>query len=76
VPFGRVTRVLIATIVMAIVVRSLALALHLQDKDALAVLLPCGIGSYLALGWFLDIAKSRHRVRRGLMVMRNALARG
>jgi O-antigen/teichoic acid export membrane protein len=76
VPFGRVTRVLIATIVMAIVVRSLALALHLPDKDALAVLLPCGIGSYLALGWFLDIAKSRHRVRRGLMVMRNALARG
>jgi hypothetical protein len=75
-PFGRVTRVLIGTIVMAIVVRSLALALNLPDKDALAVLLPCGVGSYLAMGWFLDIAKCRHRVSHGLMVMRNALARG
>ena len=61
---------------MAIVVRSLALSLSLPDKDALAVLLPCGIGTYLAMGWFLDIAKCRHRVSHGLLMVRNAVARG
>jgi O-antigen/teichoic acid export membrane protein len=75
VPYLRLTRVLIATIVMAIVVRSLELALHLGDKDALAMLLPAGIVTYLAMCWLLNIAKSRHRLNRGLLIVRNALAR-
>jgi O-antigen/teichoic acid export membrane protein len=75
VPYLRLTRVLIATIVMAIVVRSLELALHLSDKDALAVLLPAGIATYLTMCWLLNIAKSRHRLNRGLLIVRNALAR-
>jgi O-antigen/teichoic acid export membrane protein len=75
VPYLRLTRVLIATIVMAIVVRSLELALHLNDKDALAVLLPAGIATYLAMCWVLNIAKGRHRLNRGLLIVRNALAR-
>ena len=75
VPYVRLTRVLIATIVMAIVVRSLELALHLGDKDALAVLLPVGIVTYLAMCWVLNIAKSRPRLNRGLLIVRNALAR-
>src|SRR5580700_8820982 len=75
VPYLRSTRVLIATIVMAIVVRSLELALHLGDKDALAVLLPAGIVTYLTMCWLLNIAKSRHRLNRGLLIVRNALAR-
>jgi O-antigen/teichoic acid export membrane protein len=73
--FLRLTRVLIATIVMAIVVRSLELALHLDDKDALAVLLPAGIVTYLTMCWLLNIAKGRHRLNRGLLIVRNALAR-
>jgi len=76
VPFGRMTRVLIATITMAIVVRSLELGLNLSDKDALAIVLPGGVGTYLTMCWILDIAKCRHRINRGLMIMRNALVRG
>jgi O-antigen/teichoic acid export membrane protein len=75
VPYLRLTRVLIATIVMAIVVRSLELTLHLSDKDALAVLLPAGIATYMTMCWLLNIAKSRHRLNRGLLIVRNALAR-
>jgi O-antigen/teichoic acid export membrane protein len=75
VPFSRLTRVLIATMVMAIVVRCLELALDLSDKDALAVLLPAGIVTYLAMCWVLNIAESRRRISRGLLIVRNALAR-
>jgi hypothetical protein len=75
VPFLRMTRVLIATIVMAIVVRSLELTLHLNDKDALAVLLPAGIVTYLIMCWLLNVAKGRDRLNRGLLIVRNALAR-
>jgi hypothetical protein len=75
VPYLRLTRVLIATIVMAIVVRSLELALHLSDRDALAVLLPAGVATYLTMCWLLNIAKSRYRLNRGLLIVRNALAR-
>jgi O-antigen/teichoic acid export membrane protein len=75
IPYVRLTRVLIATIVMAIVVRSLELTLKLTDKDALAVLLPAGIAAYLAMGWLLNIAQSRDRLNRGLVMVRNALAR-
>ena len=75
VPYLRLTRVLIATIVMAIVVRSLELALHLSDKDALAVLLPSGIVTYLIMCWLLNVAKGRDRLNRGLLIVRNALAR-
>jgi O-antigen/teichoic acid export membrane protein len=75
VPYLRLTRVLIATMVMAIVVRSLELALTVPDKDALPILLASGVVSYLAMCWLLDIAKSRHRLNRGLLILRNALAR-
>jgi O-antigen/teichoic acid export membrane protein len=75
VPFLRLTRVLIATIVMAIVVRSLELGLALSDRDALAISLPAGIVSYLTMCWLLDVAKSRHLLNRGLLIVRGALAR-
>ncbi len=75
VPYLRLTRVLIATFVMAIVVRSLELVLNLADKDALAVLLAAGIATYLTACWLLNIAKSRSRLTRGLLIVRNALAR-
>jgi O-antigen/teichoic acid export membrane protein len=73
-PVSRVTRVLIAAIVMAIVVRSLEGTLAMDDKDALALLVPAGITSYLAMCWLLDVAKSRHRLGRCLRIVRNTLA--
>jgi hypothetical protein len=60
---------------MAIVVRSLELALPLSDRDALVVLVPAGIVTYAAMCWLLNVAKSRSRLNRGLLIVRNALAR-
>ena len=39
------------------------------------MLLPAGIVTYLTMCWLLNIAKSRHRLNRGLLIVRNALAR-
>jgi O-antigen/teichoic acid export membrane protein len=75
VPFFRMTRVLLATLVMAILLRSIELAVTLTDKDALAILLPSGLFSYVAMCWALDVAKCRHRLSQGFLILRNALAR-
>jgi O-antigen/teichoic acid export membrane protein len=75
VPFLRLTRVLLATLVMAIVLRSLELSLTLTDRDALAILLSGGFVSYVAMCWLLDVAKCRQRLSQGLLILRNALAR-
>jgi O-antigen/teichoic acid export membrane protein len=75
VPYARLTRVVIATIVMAIAVRGLERVLPLTDRDALVVLLPAGIVTYLAMCLMLNVAKSRSRLRHGLLVLRNAIAR-
>jgi O-antigen/teichoic acid export membrane protein len=73
-PFRRLTKVLIASVVMAIVVRSVDLAAAPSDKVALAVLVPSGVASYLIMCWMLDIAKSRHYLKRGLQIASKALA--
>lgn len=75
VPFLRLARVLLATLVMATVLRSLELAFNLTGKDALAVLLPAGIATYLTMCWLLNVAKGRDRLKSGLLIVRNALAR-
>ena len=75
VPFLRLARVLLATLVMATVLRSLELAFNLNGKDALAVLLPAGIATYLMMCWLLNVAKGRDHFNRGLLIVRNALAR-
>jgi len=75
VPVLRMTRVLTATMIMAIVVRSLHLTLQATDRDALAVLLPVGMVSYVVACWLLNVAKSRDRLNRGLLIVRDALAR-
>lgn len=73
-PLGRLTRVLIATVVMAIVVRGLDLTIAPADKIGLAVLIPSGIAIYLIMCWLLDIAQTRHRLQRGLLIASKALA--
>jgi O-antigen/teichoic acid export membrane protein len=75
VPFLRMTRVLLATLVMAFVLRSLELTFDLTGKDALAILLPAGIATYLTMCWLLNVAKGRDHLNRGLLIVRNALAR-
>jgi O-antigen/teichoic acid export membrane protein len=75
VPFLRMTRVLLATLVMAIVLRSLELEFDLTGKDALAILLPAGIATYVMMCWLLNVAKGRDHLNRGLLIVRNALAR-
>jgi O-antigen/teichoic acid export membrane protein len=75
VPFLRMARVLLATLVMATVLRTLELAFDLTGKDALAVLLPAGIATYLMMCWLLNVAKGRDRLKSGLLIVRNALAR-
>jgi O-antigen/teichoic acid export membrane protein len=75
VPFLRMARVLLATLVMATVLRSLELSFNLNGKDALAVLLPAGIATYLIMCWLLNVAKGRDHLNRGLLIVRNALAR-
>ena len=73
-PYRRLTKVLIASVVMAIVVRSLDLAAAPSDKIALAILVPSGIASYMIMCWLLDISKSRHRLICGLVIASKALA--
>jgi O-antigen/teichoic acid export membrane protein len=73
-PLRRLTGILAATFVMAIVVRSLDLAIGPSDKLGLAILIPSGVMSYLIMCWLLDIAKSRHRLHRGLSIAGKALA--
>jgi O-antigen/teichoic acid export membrane protein len=75
VPFLRMTRVLLATLVMAIALRSLELEFDLTGKDALAILLPAGIATYVMMCWLLNVAKGRDHLNRGLLIVRNALAR-
>jgi O-antigen/teichoic acid export membrane protein len=74
-PFFRMTKVLLATIVMTVVVRSLELTFAETDKNALAILLPSGLFSYTAMCWLLDVAKCRQRMAKAFLIVRNALAR-
>jgi hypothetical protein len=67
-PLGRLTRVLIAAVAMAIVVRGLDLLIEPSDKVGLAVLIPSGIVSYMIMCWLLDIAQTRQRLQRGLEI--------
>ncbi len=73
-PYQRLIKVLIASVVMAIVVRGLDLVAAPSDKLALATLVPSGVASYLIMCWLLDIAKSRHHLNHGLLIAGKALA--
>ena len=72
-PVRRLTRVLSAAVVMAVIVRGLDSILASSDKDALVILLPAGIASYLMMCWFLDVAKTRQRLNHCLLIVRKAL---
>jgi hypothetical protein len=65
---------LFAAAVMAVIVRAVDWAIAMPDRDALAVLLPVGIASYLAMCWLLDIANSRAYANRALLLVRNVVS--
>lgn len=71
----RFARVLIAAGAMAFIVRGVDLALAVPDRDALAILLPVGVVSYLTMCWLLDVAKSRDHIVRALQLARDVLLR-
>ena len=71
----RFTRVLLAAGAMAVVVRGVDLALAVPDRDALAILLPVGVASYLAMCWVLDVANSRDHISRVLQLVRDVSLR-
>lgn len=73
VPLLRAGRVLIATAAMAIIVRTLELAATQDGKGALTVLLPAGMISYAAMCWWLDVARCRARLSRGVLLLRSTL---
>jgi hypothetical protein len=58
-----------------VIVRGVDLAIAVPDRDALAILLPVGVVSYLAICWLLDVAKSRDHMVRALQLVRDALLR-
>jgi len=72
-PIRRLTRVLTAAVVMAVIVRGLDSALTGSDRGALVILLPAGIASYLLMCWLLDIARTRQRLLQGLLIVRKTL---
>jgi O-antigen/teichoic acid export membrane protein len=74
VSYRRLARALFAAAVMAVIVRAVDWAIAMPDRDALAVLLPAGIASYLAMCWLLDIANSRAYANRALLLVRNVVS--
>jgi hypothetical protein len=59
---------------MGIVIRALDAAFVTSDRNALAVLIPTGIATYLLMCWLLDVAHARSRAARYFNVARSALA--
>jgi hypothetical protein len=60
---------------MAVIIRGVDLALAVPDRDALAILLPVGIVSYLAMCWMLDVANSRDHISHVLQLVCDVLLR-
>jgi O-antigen/teichoic acid export membrane protein len=69
-PLGRLSLVIIAGLVMALVVGALDRQLHVSDATASVVLAACGVTVYAALCWLFDIARIRARLRHGVASLR------
>ena len=69
-PYARLMRVLIATMAMAVVAKGLETILFLSDTNALALTIPSGMATYVAMCWLMDIAKARSHLAHGLRIAR------
>jgi O-antigen/teichoic acid export membrane protein len=74
VPYRRLARVLFAAAVMAVIVKAADWTIAAPDRDALAVLLPLGIASYLMMCWLLDVANGRAHASRVVVLARKIVA--
>jgi O-antigen/teichoic acid export membrane protein len=69
----RIARVLAAAMVMAITVKGVDMVLAIPDKYALAVVIPAGVASYLAMCLVLDIAAARSHLGKVLLTVQRIL---
>jgi O-antigen/teichoic acid export membrane protein len=60
-PLGRLARILLAGLVMAVVVRALDSMLDVSPAVALAVLIPTGVVTYAAMCWLQNVLGVRDR---------------
>jgi O-antigen/teichoic acid export membrane protein len=65
--FGRLPFVLLATVVMAIAVKTLDAVVVGNDLVALLVLIPSGVAVYAAVCMLTNVADARRRLKRGIV---------
>jgi O-antigen/teichoic acid export membrane protein len=65
-PYVRVARILLAAAAMAVVVNGLEVLWPQSDANALMLLVPAAMATYVGLCWLMDIAETRSRLGRGL----------
>jgi O-antigen/teichoic acid export membrane protein len=64
-PLGRVALTMIAGLIMALIVETLDINLHVSDPTACFILVCVGSVSYVALCWLFDISRIRGRLKHG-----------
>jgi O-antigen/teichoic acid export membrane protein len=72
--FGRLSLVMVAGLVMALIVGTIDRSLHAGDLTACAALVSAGAVSCFAMYWLLDIARLRDRLKHGVALFRTKLA--
>ena len=73
-PFGRLSRVIVAALAMAVTVGALDRNLPMGDLAACVALVGAGIVSCAAMYWLLDIARLRDRLKHALALFRTTFA--
>jgi len=73
-PFGRLSLVIMATLVMALTVGAIDRILPVSDLAACAALICAGVVSCAAMYWLLDIARLRDRLTHALALFRTTFA--
>jgi O-antigen/teichoic acid export membrane protein len=73
-PFGRMSRVIVAALAMALTVGAIDRHLPMDDLAACAALVGAGVVSCAAMYWLLDIARLRERLKHALALFRTTFA--
>lgn len=73
-PFGRLSRVIVAALAMALIVGAIDRTLPMGDLAACVTLVGAGIVSCAAMYWLLDIARLRDRLIHALALFRTTFA--
>ena len=73
-PFGRLSRVIVAALAMALTVGAIDRYLPMGDLAACVALVGAGVVSCAAMYWLLDIARLRDRLKQALALFRTTFA--